>query len=243
MGTPFALTAIPQQNQGVVLVRTPTFRASSVRCAPPDPGDCHALPGVPCDRVLTPCLGRRQRAPPLRRDRHMSLDANEVFAAGFLRNLHDAVNAHDATAIGALCHQAVVWEDPAAPGTLHGRDAVVGFHRDIMFPALPDVRVEIIEGPFLSAAGTEIAVRLRVSGRMEGYLTPPGFAPTKRKLSFETAEFSHLSEGLLIRHTVVLNMLDLARQIGAAPRAGTVAARIGVLMQHVSALWARTFGE
>jgi hypothetical protein len=37
----------------------------------------------------------------------------------------------------------------------------------------------------------------------------------------------------------MLNMLDLARQIGAVPPAGTLGARIGVWMQHVGAFWAR----
>lgn len=48
-----------------------------------------------------------------------------------LQRLHAAVNAHDAD---------VVWEDPAATATLHGRDAVLCFHRDVMLRALPDVR-------------------------------------------------------------------------------------------------------
>jgi ketosteroid isomerase-like protein len=171
----------------------------------------------------------------------MTRDIDERFARAFLRQFHGAVNAHDAAAIAALCHENVVWKDPAAPHTLHGRDAVLRFHSDIMFPALPDVRIDIVEGPFLSVAGDSIAVRLRISGRMEGPLTPPGFAPTKRDLSFETAEFSSFTDGLLARHTVVFNMLDLARQIGAVPRAGTVGDRIGLWMQHVSAFWARRF--
>jgi hypothetical protein len=74
---------------------------------------------------------------------------------------------------------------------------------------------------------------------MEGSLTPPGFAPTKRNLSFETAEFSTFVDSLLARHIVVLNMLDLARQIGAVPEAGTPGDRIGVGLQHVSAFLAR----
>jgi hypothetical protein len=58
-------------------------------------------------------------------------------------------------------------------------------------------------------------------------------------LTFETAEFSRFDNGLLAHHTVMLNMLDLARQIGAVPQAGTLGARIGVWMQHVAARWAR----
>ena len=169
----------------------------------------------------------------------MTRDIDEQFAADFLHRFHGAVNAHDAPAIAALCHENVVWEDPAAPHTLHGHEQVLSFHRDTMFPALPNARVELIDGPYLSLARDGIAVRLRISGRMEGSLTPPGFAPTMQRVSFETAEFSTFADGLLARHIVVLNMLDLARQIGALPEAGTKADRVGVWLQHVSAYWAR----
>jgi predicted ester cyclase len=161
------------------------------------------------------------------------------FARQFLQRLHGAANVHDAQAVAALCSEDVVWEDPAAPQTLHGRTAVLQFHRDIMFPALPDTRIELIDGPYLALDGTGVAARLRVSGTMTGPLTPPGFAPTGGHLTFETAEFSHFKDGLLARHTVVLNMLDLARQIGAVPQPGTFGDRVGVWMQHVAAFWAR----
>lgn len=161
------------------------------------------------------------------------------FAKDFLQRFHGAVNAHDAPAIAALCHENVIWMDPAAPHTLHGRDQVLRFHEDTMFPALPNARVELIDGPYLSLIDDSIAVRLRISGRMEGGLNPPGFAATNQNLSFETAEFSTIADGLLTRHIVVLNMLDLARQIGAIPEAGTAGDRIGVWLQHVSAFWAR----
>ena len=87
---------------------------------------------------------------------------------------------------------------------------------------------------------TAVAARLRISGMMTGPLSPPGFAPTGGLLQFETAEFSHFEDSLLARHTVILNMLDLARQIGAVPPAGSVADRLGVWMQHVAAYWARS---
>ncbi len=165
---------------------------------------------------------------------------NAPFARQFLHRLHEAVNAHDAQAVAALCCDDVVWEDPAAPQTLHGRDAVLRFHRDIMFPALPDTRIELIDGPYLALDGSGVAARLRISGTMTGPLTPPGFAPTGGRLAFETAEFSHFKDGLLAHHAVILNMLDLARQIGAVPRAGTLGAGIGVWMQHVAAFLARS---
>jgi predicted ester cyclase len=161
------------------------------------------------------------------------------FARDFLARLHAAVNAHDADAVAALCREDVVWDDPAAPEPLRGREAVVRFHRDIMFRAIPDVRIELVDGPYLALDGAGVAVRLRISGTMTGRLTPPGFAPTGGPVEFETAEFSHFDGELLAHHTVVLNMLALARQIGAVPKAGSSAEHIGVWIQHIAARWAR----
>jgi predicted ester cyclase len=181
-------------------------------------------------------------APPLDAPHHgdvMSQQIDAQFAREFLHRLRAAANAHNADAVAALCCDDVIWEDPAAPETLYGRDAVLRFHRDTMFPALPDTRIDLIDGPYLALDGSSVAARLHISGTMTGTLTPPGFAPTDGPVSFETAEFSHFRDGLLARHTVVLNMLDLARQIGAVPRAGTLGDRIGVWLQHVSAFCAR----
>jgi predicted ester cyclase len=161
------------------------------------------------------------------------------FARRFLRRPHDAVNAHDAVAVALPCHDDIVWQAPAAPHTLHGHDTVRAFHRNVMFPALPDARDELLDGPFLAAYGTGVAVRLRIGGTMNGPLSPPGFAPTGERLSFETAEISRFRDGLLARHTVILDMLDLARQIGAVPRPGTIVGRVGVWMKHVAAFRAR----
>lgn len=161
------------------------------------------------------------------------------FARSFLERLHAAVNAHDAEAVAALCGENVVWKDPAAPEPLRGREAVCRFHRELMFLALPDVRVELIDGPYIALDGMSVAVRLRVRGTMTGPLTPPGFAPTGQAIEFETAEFSSFEGDLLARHTVVLDMLGLARQIGAAPRAGSFAERVGVWLQHLAARRAR----
>ena len=164
------------------------------------------------------------------------------FARDFLRRLHAAASARDADAVAALCAEDVICEDPAAPHTLRGREAVRWFHRDIMFVALPDTRIELVDEPYLAIDGSGIAARVRISGTMTGPLTPPGFAPTGGRLKFETAEFSRFENRLLAHHTVVLNMLDVARQIGAVPQPDSVAGRIGVWMQHgVCLLGARTF--
>ncbi len=169
----------------------------------------------------------------------MAEQVDAGFALHFIERLHAAVNAHDAQAVAALCCEDVVWEDPAAPEPFRGREAVYRFHRDIMFRAIPDVRIELVDGLYLFLDCASVAVRLRISATMTGPLTPPGFAPTGGPIEFETAEFSHFDGGLLSRHAVVLNMLGLVRDIGAVPKAGSLAERIDVWLQHIAARRAR----
>jgi predicted ester cyclase len=104
-----------------------------------------------------------------------------------------------------------------------------------MFRALPDVRIELAAGPYVSLDGAGIATRLVIRGTMTGPLNPPGFAPTGAAVEFETAEFSDFRGPLLARHRVVLDMLSLARQIGAAPKSGTFAERVGIWLQRLGA--------
>ncbi len=166
-----------------------------------------------------------------------------------LQRLHAAVNEHDARDIATLCAEDVVWDAPAATQPLRAREAVLRFHRDMRFRAIPDVRVELLDGPFHSTDRASIAVRLRMRGTMRGALSPPGFAPTGGPIAFDTAEFSYFENGLIARPIVMLDMLALARQIRAVPPQGSLAERAGIWLQRLaasrmrsrSALWRRTW--
>lgn len=160
-------------------------------------------------------------------------------ATELLARLHAAANRHDANEVARLCATDVVWIDPAAAEPLRGRDAVRRFHADMMFRAIPDVALRMIDGPFVSACGTRFAARVLISGTMTGPLSPPGFSPTDEPIEFETAEFSTVENGFLTRHTVIMDMLSLARQIGAVPEAGSLADRAIVQLQRLHAVLAR----
>jgi hypothetical protein len=71
---------------------------------------------------------------------------------------------------------------------------------------------------------------------MLGPLDPPGYAPTGGRVEFEGIDFyDRFHDGLLTHYTVLFDMLDLGRQIGAAPQPGTLADRMGVFMQRLAA--------
>lgn len=169
----------------------------------------------------------------------MAQQIDDRFARDFAERLYAAVNAHDAEAVAGLCTEDVVWEDPPAPGPLRGRAAVLRFHRDIMFRSLPDARIELVDGPYLSLDRERVAMRSRITGTMTGPMEPPGFAPTEGPVEFETAEFWEFANDLLAHQTVVLDMLALARQVGAAPQPGGRGERVNVWLQRIAARRAR----
>jgi hypothetical protein len=52
----------------------------------------------------------------------------------------------------------------------------------MMLLALPDARVEMIDGPYPACDRVSISAWLRISGTMTGPLEPPGFALTNGPL-------------------------------------------------------------
>jgi len=80
------------------------------------------------------------------------------------------------------------------------------------------VRIELVDGPYLALDGAGRRGTVTHQRNDDWAADPAGFAPTGGAVAFETAEFSHFDGGLLARHAVVLDMLGLARQIGAVPQ-------------------------
>jgi len=94
--------------------------------------------------------------------------------------LHAAANAHDAQAVAALRQKDVVWEDPATPEPLLGREAVYHFHRDKMWPFLLIVQgiPECIFSFFAKPRYVVLTLRLPVPDLSLGLISTglnPGF--------------------------------------------------------------------
>jgi predicted ester cyclase len=158
----------------------------------------------------------------------------EEFVRDFVEQWKVAWESGDANQVVSLCTDDVVIKDPAAPETLYGRGAV-GELTGALFKAFPKMQFEILGGPYLSFDGTKAAVHFRVMCTMLGPLHPPGFAPTGQRVEFEAVDLYEFREGLLSKYTIVYDMLNLGRQIGAAPKPGTLGERIGVFMQRMTA--------
>jgi len=155
------------------------------------------------------------------------------FVRAFADRWHAAWNAHDPAAVTALCHPAIVLEQSGSP-VRSGHSGVEESVAELV-RASADFRFEEAAAPCLSRDGRIAVVPWRFAGTMTGPLTPPGFAPTGRVVSFEGDDHWQWQEGLLVHCRGLFDVNDLAVQIGAAPAPGSTGEKAAVLLQRLTA--------
>ncbi|MGI8596278.1 MAG: ester cyclase [Thermoleophilaceae bacterium] len=155
-------------------------------------------------------------------------------ARALFERTYGLLNEHDVRHIPSVFTEDVVFDDDAWP------EPVVG-HREMerfvttLWRAMPDFRFELVDGPYLAEDGRRAAARVRGGGTLTGPLDPPGFAPTGAALSIEYGGFYEFEGDRVKRARVIVNMNDVAVQIGAAPGPGTLGERVAVTVQRVAA--------
>ena len=144
-------------------------------------------------------------------------------------------NEHDMAHVPTLVGEDVVFQDDAWPETIHGRAEMERFFA-ALWRAMPDLRFELVDGPFVAGSGRRAAVRVRFIGTALGPIDPPGFAPTGRPVTGEFAGFYEFDETDRIRRArVILDMNAVGRQVGALPPQGSRGERLAVAFQRLVA--------
>ena len=88
-----------------------------------------------------------------------------------------------------------------------------------LFAAVPDFTFDVIE---LVAEGDRAAVRWRSRGTFDGTGKFEGVAPTGAELEFEGIDLVEVRDGKIRSLHAYLNGMDLARQMGVMPKAGSL---------------------
>jgi steroid delta-isomerase-like uncharacterized protein len=145
-----------------------------------------------------------------------------------------AWNGRDATAMGDLVTDDVVWEDPALPEPARGADAVQEFMREA-WVAFPDLRFDESDEPHLTADGDRVAWRWRMRGTNTGPIDPPGFAPTGRAIEIEGVDLWTMRDGRIARYRAFYDFNALAVQLGLAPAPGSRMEKAAVSLQRLGA--------
>jgi predicted ester cyclase len=149
-----------------------------------------------------------------------------------------AWRAHDVEGIVSACTEDVIWDDPALPETYHGHDGVRRFIT-ATFRCFPDLQVEELEPPYVSATRPKALAPYRLTATMRGPWEPLNLAPTGRRIAFEGIDEWEFRGDRMCRYSTKYDGLDVARQMGIVPPQGTAADRLMTRLQHLHARFQR----
>ena len=145
---------------------------------------------------------------------------DSAFLEDFGQRWLEAWNSQDAEKVLACMAEDIVYDDDAWPTTMRGHAEVREF-LEYMWRAFPDMRFEVVDGPYIDPEAPKVAWYWRGFATHTGPLEPPGLAPTGKRLEFDGGEFDEYRNGKLVRLRMVFDMADPMRQLGVLPPAGS----------------------
>lgn len=151
------------------------------------------------------------------------------------RRYESAYNEHDVEGFLACHTEDAVWETPLfyPDGIARGHNAIRS-ECERAWRALPDQRFKTQE-VFISLGGLWAAHWWTGHGTLTGPIDPPGYRATNQPLDLTGVSVWELREGRLSHVIEYFDALAPSRQIGLAPRPGSVGERMGVFFQWVAA--------
>jgi steroid delta-isomerase-like uncharacterized protein len=150
-----------------------------------------------------------------------------------LQRLFDAYEEHDVTKVLTFFTEDVTWTQPM-DGTVVGRDNAEHLLRQ-MFTAMPDVRFPVADRHFFIAEDGHSAVATwTMTGTMTGIAEPPGYLPTGRTATIRGACSYTFRDGLISRHLVLFDGIDLLQQLGLMPGLDSLPTKLLTGVQNVS---------
>ena len=136
----------------------------------------------------------------------------------------------------------IYWYDPAMPHPpIIGRQAVMDYVSSVL-AAFPDFAYSLRGQICVTADDTACALPFRITCTHTGVLSPPGFAPTLRTVSFVGIDFLHFRGELIDRIETYFDPIPAVEQLTGMvlrPASGSFSERCLVFAQRVVAAWAR----
>ena len=157
----------------------------------------------------------------------------------FAQRWLDGWNSHEPDTLLALMTDDIVYDDSAWPTQMRGHGDVREF-LEHTWAALPDLRFELVDGPYVMAGKPRAAFYWRGTATHQGTIDPPGLNATGKHLEFEGTDTHEYSDGKVARLRIVFDMADVMRQLGVLPPQGS---REEKLMAKVTNLRGRLPGS
>lgn len=147
-------------------------------------------------------------------------------------------NTLDANGVAMMCAEDVVWNDPGLPEPARGREGVRAFVRATE-NAFADFHVEELGQPYISAEEPRVLSRYRMTGTMLGSWEYANLAATGRRIDVLGVDEWTFTGGLMSHYQTYYDSLDMARQLGVLPPAGSAPDRAMAGLQHLQARFQR----
>jgi steroid delta-isomerase-like uncharacterized protein len=142
----------------------------------------------------------------------------------FTQEWLDAWNSHDPDRLLALMTEDIEYRDDGWPQPMHGHADVRTF-LESLWRAFPDMKFEVLTGPYVIPNEPRAAFHWRGRATHTGPLDPPGFAPTGRSWELDGVDFHEYRDGRVSRLRIAFDMMSATRQLGLLPQAGSGAER------------------
>ena len=152
------------------------------------------------------------------------------------RLLEESFNDGNLALIDELVLTEAVNHDPAEPAELRALRGPEAMKRIVTMyrSAFPDVHMTVDD---VITAGDKVVLRWHSEGTHSGGLQ--GLAPTRAHGSVTGISINQWKDGKIAESWVEWDNLGLARQLGAAPREGSIGEKLGLAAQRLMAVWMR----
>ncbi|ANS31120.1 hypothetical protein WSS_A35808 [Rhodococcus opacus M213] len=157
----------------------------------------------------------------------------------FAERWGNAWNAHDPAQVLELLTDDIVYDDSAWPKTMRGKADVREF-LDHGWRAFPDLTFELIAGPHIAGDGPRAAYWWKATATHQGPIDPPGIPATGKHIDFDGVDIHEYRDGKIAKLRIIVNMNDIATQLGILPEPGSTAEKIMVGMQKLRSRFTRS---
>lgn len=149
----------------------------------------------------------------------------EPWLREFVATWLTAWNSREPEQLLALMTDDVVYHDDSRPFVMHGHDQVRDWLRAV-WHANPDLTFTVL-GTYLMRGEPKAAVHWQSTGTLVNKLEPFGFRPTGRSVTSDGVDLHTYRDGRISAVRATFDMLDVARQAGLLPAAGSRLERLG----------------
>jgi predicted ester cyclase len=129
-------------------------------------------------------------------------------------------NAGDWDGLASMMHPQIEIRDPMAPEPARGLTAALDRAKGQYAP-FPDGVVELLGDPFVALDEPELSYRWRFTGTQANPVEPPGFAATGLPVEVEGTSVLRFEQDKVIDVRMFFDSTEVARQLLAAPPAGS----------------------